>query len=245
MIFGCALLTALPGALPVTGQSGGTPESQVNEWHRRPAPAAPPPQSTAARRLLTIRGNNFDALDDTEAAAAYAAANPGAGSVEDRYFLNNPLPVTDSDTVVIATFSDYSVELSPSKHSLYTVVHFAVERVLKARASTVRPGDKIDSLLGGGTLSLNGRVIQYAVNRGDDTPLEAHGRYLLFLKFDPISEDYSIIKHWKLEFGRVIAVDLVEKRRAASMKSEFDGRSESEIIAATEETIRSEGSASQ
>jgi len=243
------LFTAIVLILPIYGQSSAGIEPSINTWHHRPTQAAPPPEDPTARQLWSIRGDNFDrdtgvpyALDNPAATAAHIAAHPGAGSTEDRYYLTNPLPVKDSDAVVIATFSNYEVELSPSKHSLYTVVHFTIERVLKSKYRALLPGDTIDSLFTGGTLNLNGRVISFRVNHSDHTPLEEHQRYLLFLKYSSKSESYSIIKHWKLELGQVTAVDLVEKRRATNGTSDFNGHSESEIIAATEEAIRSERS---
>jgi hypothetical protein len=142
--------------------------------------------------------------------------------------------------VVIASFSAYTTALSPGRRSIYTAVHFTVQRVLKSTSGAIPAGSTIDLLVAGGSLNLNGRLINYRENRGDDTPLEEGHRYLLFLRYSPESESYFIKKHWKLESGRVTAVDLLEKYRAKAGTSQFGGHAESEIIAATEEAIRSD-----
>ena len=234
------------GAASAIGQSAaGT--GVVNEWHRRPVQAVPSPQSGTARQLWSIRGSSFDrdggasyALDNPIAANANKAAHPGAGSVEDRYFLTNPLPSKDSDAIVLATFTNYVVEMSPSKRSLYTVLHFSVEDVLKSTNPDLLSSAVIDSLVAGGSLDLDGKTVRYRTTAGDDTPLEEHQRYLLFLKYNARSENYSIIKHWKLDNGEAVAVDLFERQRAMKGTSEFDGRPENNLIDATKEAIRSE-----
>ena len=245
---GFSIGSLLIGVASAYGQSAGTVASDpINEWHRRPVSVAPLPPDDVARQLWSIRGSNFDreigatyALDDPIAANAFHAAHP-TGSVEDRYCLTDPIPAKDSDAVVVATFRDYVVQLSPSKCSLYTVVHFSVEDVLKSTNPDLLPGTVIDSLFAGGALTLQGRIIQYRMTAGDDTPLEEQRRYLLFLKYDARSENYSIVKHWKLENGQIVAVDLVEKQRAINGVSAFDGRPESNLITAAKEAIRRDG----
>ena len=50
-------------------------------------------------------------------------------------------------------------------------------------------------------------------------------------------------KHWELQAGQAIAVDLVEKHRALNGTSGFDSRPESGIVVAAEQAVRSEAEA--
>jgi hypothetical protein len=116
IVCGCAMFQAIA---PLSGQSVGVPQTQVNEWHRRAGPARL--ESGVPDRLSAGRGKYFDAgigapyaLDDPGAAAAYAASHQDGGIAEDRYFITNPLPSGESDPVVIAGFSAYTTVLSPS-----------------------------------------------------------------------------------------------------------------------------------
>lgn len=84
------------------------------------------------------------------------------------------------------------------------------------------------------------RLSRSRVNSGNDTPLEMGARYLLFLRYDSKSQSYPIVKHWQLADGKVIAVDLYEKRRAIEGNSIFDGKAESQILAATNAAVQTE-----
>ena len=243
-----SLITLVAAANSQPQSPASVREKPVNQWHHRTATVAETPQSEPEKQLWETRGRMFDhdfgapyPLDNPIAATAFSVATSKGGIVEDRYFLTNPLPAKDSDVVVTATFADSIVRLSPSKRSLYSVLHFQVERVFKSNVPAVMPGAQLDVLVGGGSVSLNGRTVNFRLDAGRDTPLNEHHRYLLFLKYTPQSQSFNILKHWELENGAAIAVDLLEKRRASQGKSDFDGRSENELLAAAEDAIQSEG----
>src|SRR5947209_2951435 len=99
-----------------------TVQEHPNQWHHRSIAPAPAPDSDRERQLWEIRGDMFDRdsgapypLENPIAAKAFEDTKSTAGTAEDRYFTTNPMPVKDSNVVVVATFDDFVVRLSPSK----------------------------------------------------------------------------------------------------------------------------------
>jgi hypothetical protein len=241
------LITLLLKPLIGNGQANTSPTASLNQWHHKPTHISSLPDNELARKRWLLRGNSIDresgaayALDDPIAANAVGSSSKKGGSAEDRYFLTNPIPVKESDAIVVGTFADHSVLLSQSKRSLYTVIRFTVEATLKSKPLPIMPGEALECVVPGGVAEINGRIIQQRVQSGDDTPLEEHGRYLLFLKYDADRESYSIVKHWLLENGRAVAVDLIETQRVKKGNSDYDGQPENKIIDATKAAVLTE-----
>jgi len=228
----------------IWGQAADTIQSRTYEWRHRPVAPSARPTNPLALRLWTARGDAFDRdsgapypLDDPNARRDFEAAHSGAGSANDRYSLGNPIPVKESDAVVVASFSQWEVGFSPSRRSFYTVIRFRVERVFKSLCGAPSAGATIDSLLPGGAAEIEGTTISYQLENAGDVPLQEQGRYVSFLKYNRSTESYTILKHWQLQGGRVVAVDLVEKDREVTGKSEYAGRPEPDFIAAVVDAV--------
>jgi hypothetical protein len=119
-----------------------------------------------------------------------------------------PLPVTQSDVVIIGTVAKAQPYLSESESGMYTEFSVNVEQVLKKDGlPTLSPGNVIDVDREAGAMRLrDGRVVRYETAGIGRLPRVGH-RYVLFLKRVNDGQDISILRGYELKEGRVFPLD--------------------------------------
>ncbi len=112
-----------------------------------------------------------------------------------------PLPVHDSEYIVVVSLDGEQAHASSDRVSIYTEYSGFVREVIKAPAQSVVIGSQIAVLRAGGKLILpNGRVVQHTVG-GQGGPFVRGETYLLFLHFMNDAEAYTVTEAWQLRDG--------------------------------------------
>jgi hypothetical protein len=126
----------------------------------------------------------------------------------------NPFPIEASDLIALITFTDFTPRLSTQ--APYTELLFKVNEVLRQSRVKVKADDNITSTLPGAAIQLpTGKTIRQFPDGCDDLPLHPGNRYLAFLKYNPQTDTYTILKHWGLTSGRLVITDITEMAKAA------------------------------
>src|SRR2546423_609195 len=99
---------------------------------------------------------------------------------------------SDADAVVVGTVKNKSSQLTEDEDYVFTDYELSVEEVLKDNpAATIRANNKITVTRPGGTILLNGRIVE-AVDEAFQ-PLRKKGQYLIFLRFIPSTGGYQAL----------------------------------------------------
>jgi hypothetical protein len=119
-----------------------------------------------------------------------------------------PLPVADSDAVVIGTVTGAQPYLTESQTGMYTEFSVRVEEVLKNDGvPTISAGSTAVADREAGAMRLrNGRIVRYESGGVGRLP-RAGRRYVLFLKRVNGGQDLSIFTGYELRQGRVFPLD--------------------------------------
>ena len=117
------------------------------------------------------------------------------------------MPFAGSDAVAIGTVTAGQAYLSNGKRELYSEFKFSLKEVIKnPQPPYLRTGDAIDIQRRGGAIRLpSGKLL----TRGFifESISRIGTRYLLFLKYDPSTEDYSILMGYELAGNEVYRLD--------------------------------------
>jgi hypothetical protein len=123
------------------------------------------------------------------------------------HFTKDPTPFKTSDVVVIGTVSSGQSHLSNDKRNIYSEFKVSLQEVLKnSPTHYLRANDSIDIQRKGGSIRLpSGKILTRAA-LADSMP-QIGGRYLLFLKYDQDTEDYTILMAYQLSGNEVYRLD--------------------------------------
>jgi hypothetical protein len=132
------------------------------------------------------------------------------------HFKKDAAPFQTSDVVVIGTISGGQSYLSNDKRNIYSEFKVSLQEVLKnSPAHYLRTSDSIDIQRKGGSIKLpSGKVLTRAAV-ADSMP-QIGGRYLLFLKYDPSTEDYAILIAYQLSGNAVDRLDDLNFRESGN-----------------------------
>ncbi len=134
-------------------------------------------------------------------------SDPGIWNLTPSHFRKDALPFAASDAVAIGTVTTGQAYLSNDKRDLYSEFKFSLTEVIKnPQTPYLRAGDTIDIQRRGGAVRLpSGKVL----TRGAifESMPRIGTRYLLFLKYDPSTEDYSILMGYELAGNEVYRLD--------------------------------------
>jgi hypothetical protein len=134
-------------------------------------------------------------------------SDPGIWNLTPSHFRKDAMPFVTSDAVAIGVVTAGQAYLSNDKRELYSEFKFSLTEVIKnPQPPYLRTGDAIDIQRRGGAVKLpSGKVL----TRGADWESMPHvgTRYLLFLKYDPSTEDYSILMGYELAGNEVYRLD--------------------------------------
>lgn len=202
--------------LLLAGCSLGQTTTFKNAWQRTPVP---PNNSGVSATDLAIRGQHFDSFIGAPRPIDEPKAHASSVGFSFEPLLQPEYPhLGPGQCVVVGRFASFQPVLSPSRRSLYTVIHIAVERTVMA--SPQQPsGATIDVLVPGGTLRLDdGKVLRYAVSP-DESALQPHQRYVLMLTCHSRGRFCTLADSWLIRKGSVwpnTAADKVRLQQGTS-----------------------------
>jgi hypothetical protein len=126
--------------------------------------------------------------------------------------------LTPSDAVVVGTVSAGRAYLSNDKRNIYSEFQFKIREIIKAPSAVyLQKQDSIDIHRKGGSIRLPSGKILVRGALADSMPL-AGKRYLLFLKYDPSTEDYAILTGYELEGNEVYRLNDLSYGESAHQK---------------------------
>lgn len=135
-----------------------------------------------------------------------------------------PLPVAESDIVVVGTIGSAEAHLSENKKNIFSEFTLIVEEVLKSRTSVIGQGSALTAdRIGGHVIYPNGQKFLYRVV-GVNMP-QVGSRYLLFLTSKHNKEDLSILTAYELTETAAVPLDEQLPETAA-----LNGVSEKDIL---------------
>lgn len=154
----------------------------------------------------------------------------GAGMSAPGVF-NEDFPARYRNEIVVAHFSTWSTYLTRSQHSVYTIVHLQIDRVVTDKDGKLKAGETIPLFVPGGTVRgpNTGKTISYLI-RADDFPLEPNAEYLIFLGHPPQYPSYNYVKAWKVENGVLRPATSLDAYRASHGLSTHNGDSLEDAI---------------
>jgi hypothetical protein len=119
-----------------------------------------------------------------------------------------PMPVAQSDAVIVGTVTKAQPYLTESETSMYTEFAINVEEVLKNDGLTsISAGNTVDADREAGAIRLrDGRVIRYETGGVGQLPRMGR-RYVLFLKRINDGQDISVLTGYELREGHVLPLD--------------------------------------
>lgn len=110
---------------------------------------------------------------------------------------------SSTEAVVAAHFTSWTVHLSKSHRSVYTIINLEIDRVISDADGHLSKGSTIPLGIPGGTVILpgTGQVVSYEIAR-HNFPCEPKTQYLMFLSYRPQSLPfYEFAKVWKIDNG--------------------------------------------
>jgi hypothetical protein len=162
--------------------------------------AKPAPTSDAANTAIRQARN---IMFNTPSGVALVSHNPGdkstvGNSGADFFDTRNPIPTQMSDAVVVATAVSFQPFLSADGTMVYAELTATPFEVLKDKTGSLVSGKALIILQRGGTLQLSGGKVVDAVPYGGSNPIRLMNRYLLFLRYHPQEQAFTVIRLWDL-----------------------------------------------
>jgi len=150
--------------------------------------------------------------------------------VEDSFVPLRTLPVEESQVVVVGKITNAKGYLSEDNSGAYSEYSVQVTEVLKG-AAKLSGSQIIAERFGAKVVLPKGRtILVWDTDKG--IPETGH-HYVLFLKYDPEGDDYSIITGYELINGRVTPLDRPEPYAI------FDGNEEAAFLDLVRSSIKS------
>ena len=116
----------------------------------------------------------------------------------------SPLPIEQSDAVVLGIVSGSEAHLSDDNTGIYSEYSFVVSEILKDSSKTIIPGQLTVNRLGGAVRFKSGKVQRYEI-AGQGAP-QIGAQYVLFLR-KTADGDFLILTGYELSNGRVKPLD--------------------------------------
>jgi hypothetical protein len=220
------------------------------------APIATPPQyspgpitdysaalSNSGDVLRFRRGERYN-IPDPSLSELGDESEPGIWDLPPSHFRKEAMPFAASDAVVVGTVTAAQSFLSNDRRNIYSEFKLKLHEGIKNSANFyVRVGDSITIQRKGGAIRLpSGKVLTRGV-MADSMP-QTGSRYLLFLKYDQSTQDYSVLMGYKLDGNDVYRLDALDPQDSNfpqivhPLKSE--GVGESEFLAHAKSTLLSQ-----
>lgn len=187
------------------------------------------------------RGERYN-VPDTSVAELGENSEARLWTLPSSHFKKDPMPFASSD-VVVGTVSAGQTHFSNDRRDIYSEFKIAIQDVVKNSANPyLRVGNSVDVQRPGGAVWLpSGKVLTRAFYA--NAMPQIGGRYLLFLKYDPSTEDYAVLMGYELDGDEVYRLDEVRVedtynpqpvrslRREGISESQFLARTKSAFLA--------------
>ncbi len=122
-----------------------------------------------------------------------------------------PLPISNSDVVVIGEVRNAAAYLSDDKSGIYSEFCIRIEQVLKSNGDpSFNPGSEIIAEREGGGVRFPSGHVQHYVVSSERMP-RVWGRYVFFLKGIGPGQDLLLLKGYELRAGRVFPMDALSR----------------------------------
>lgn len=132
-------------------------------------------------------------------------------AVSDHTPPEQPLPTGSSDAIIIGEVIDTKAFVSEDKTSVYSEFQTRIDEILKnSDTAPLTPGESIDVLRPGGGVRLPSGEVPLLYVEGRGYPRTGR-RYVLFLKYDQLSQSYYIATGYELRDGKVFPLDGIPK----------------------------------
>jgi hypothetical protein len=129
------------------------------------------------------------------------------------HFYRDPFPFSLSDTVIVGQVTAAQAYLSDDKRDIYSEFNVSVQeaRTISSAERHIQPNDSVIVERYGGAIRLpSGKVLLRAL--GDFSMPLVGKRYLLFLKYDPSTEDFHIVTGYQLDGQHTYNLDVRSDR---------------------------------
>jgi hypothetical protein len=208
-ILSVTLTLTLVLCLDVQAQTASTPPTaSAGTPSYSPGPVTP--YSVAAQPSSDVlrfrRGERYNLSPNSSIPELGENSEPTLLDLPETHFERAPMPFQQSDAVVVASMQSGQSFLSGDKRNIYSEYRATVEDVAKAGIRGVLTGDSIDVEREGGVVKLASGKTLTRGKFADSMPVVG-GRYLLFLKYNPDTQDYHIQTGYQLQGGKVYRLD--------------------------------------
>jgi hypothetical protein len=167
------------------------------------------PYSVAAQPSSDVlrfrRGERYN-LSNSSVPELGENSEPTLLDLPETHFERAPMQFQQSDAVVVARMESGQSFLSGDKRNIYAEYRATVEDVARAGIRGLRTGDSIDVEREGGVVKLASGKTLTRGKLADSMPVVG-GHYLLFLKYNPDTQDYHIQTGYQLQGGKVYRLD--------------------------------------
>jgi hypothetical protein len=152
------------------------------------------------------RGERYN-IPDPSVSELGEDSEPGIWDLPPSHFRKHAMPFAASDAVVVGTVTAGQSFLSNDRQNIYSEFKLKLYESIKNSANFyVRVGELIAIQRKGGAIRLpSGKVLTRGV-MADSMP-QTGSRYLLFLKYDQTTEDYSVEMGYQLDGNEVYRLD--------------------------------------
>jgi hypothetical protein len=124
--------------------------------------------------------------------------NISGGGGADFYETTSPTPTSMSDATVIGTAVSFQPFWSADKSVVYSELEFIPTEIIKDKSNNLTPKSSLVILQRGGTLQMPDGKIVKSVPYGGSNPIRLETRYLLFLRYHPQEQCFTVIRSWDL-----------------------------------------------
>jgi hypothetical protein len=200
------------------------------EWRQSPQPLVR--KDSVPHAIRSARDKRFDRI--------YGPPPKGwVTSGPDKMPMFEEIPVSYGPlTTVLVQFASYTTIRSASGKSIYTEVRMDVQEGLKDPSGTVRAGEALTVILGGGSLRLpSGKIVREYLDQDSDLGLEPGHRYLAFIAYEKDGDYFDGEKCWNLTTGFAVPEDPSDLKLAREGNSHFAGMPEDKFLLAVKEML--------
>ena len=117
-----------------------------------------------------------------------------------------PLPIDESDAVVVGDVRDRQTYLSNDKSGVYTEFNVSVSEVIKGDSAQISQGNTITASRVGGVVRYPNGHRRLYLEVGEGLPLD-DGQYVLFLKREGQEQTYTVLMMYQLGLDGVTPID--------------------------------------
>ncbi len=212
---------------------------EPKSWKNVPCEVAPESSDARLRALRRARDAVFD--DPTGMKRPEdLAPNPSASRGRSAGFPLElpPLPVSESDAVIIGKVVRYQPYFSNDRTAIYHELTVEIQSVLKDKSYRAVGGDTLAILGEGGSLRLpDGRIFTDFVPPQIQDDIRVGGRYVLFLLYRSNGDYFARLKAWELRAGRVVPMAFSDLRKAQAGKLPLAGMPEAAFLAEVRDSV--------